>query len=243
MGEIEKVNGALVGGLSINSAESTKNVSWSDPSKWKWHKIDELPDYIINEMVEQYLFPNRVFFSILKAPERISVNGIPATIEIEGWVAGDTGFTKFKLSKPLKAGDDQFKLSGQKMNFKDSIPNRLKPVAPDSPEVVKEQALKDKQLKGGNPLGCGAYLPQALQRILATVPSPEFFSSYIQQTANQDTGEIEQIVHVTTLNQSVCISIQATRKYKGKAGLAQVTLVEKLEQSVWDTEIAHGYFK
>lgn len=244
MGEIEKISGSLVGGIPTGPGESTKKVSWNDGKDWIWHDISELPDYILVEFHKQYLFPNEVFFSIVKEPIVEYVNGVPTYHQITGWIAGDSCFTEFTLRKHITESNDKYKLSAKRNNFIQSVEKLETLVSPDSPEIARSQTEVSKNGKSEHPFENGKYLPQRLQKLLASVPNHEFLSSYIQQTSNPEArGYIKNEVHVTIYNNVHCVSIKATRLFKGSEGMTEENLVSKLEESDWRAEIVRGFFR
>lgn len=244
MGDIEKVNGALVGGISINSAESTKNVTWVSHKDWIWDEINELPDSIIEDFHRNYLFPNSVHLSYLKNPSRASVNGIPATTEIVGWLVGDTCLTTFTLTKRIGEVDDQYKLKGSRLDFKEPANKLTLTFKADSPSEIKAREDELRKNNMTNPFGEGKYLPQEVQRLLAGVPNPLYLESCITQMSSpEEKGSISQTVNLVIYNNVVGITLRAQRNFVGKIGMTEKALLEQLEKCDWSTEIVRGFFK
>ena len=244
MGDIEKVNGALVGGISINSAESTKDINWVSLNDWIWRDINSLPDYLIEEFRDKYLFPNTVHLSFLNNPERIEVNGIPTNNEIIGWITGDTCLTTFTLTKRLGEDIDKYKLKAKRHDFKEPTSMLTLSFKPDSPSEIKAREAELRKKNQTNPFGEGKYLPEELQRLLAGVPNPVYLESCIIQYSDPETsGEIRQTVNLVIHNNVVCITLKARRQYEGKIGMTEKKLIEHLETCDWRTEIVRGFFK
>ncbi len=243
MGEIERVSRSLVGGTSIGKSRSTSDISWDSGAEWIWHEISELPVYLIKEFHEKFLFPESLFMSIVKCPTVQNLNGVPTYIEINGWLAGSDCFSEFVLRRNISQTDNDFIVIAKRHDFKDSVPKLAKSVSADSKEGQKKQQIEQSKQSGKHPLENGQYLPQSLQKMLATVPNRKFISSYISQHDQEDSaGVLSQRVNVTVYNEVLSISIEATRMASSGSN-GSTPLSEKLELADWNVVVVRGFFK